>query len=729
MARLIFQDFETQSSKDLPTVGTMNYVLDTSTQALLWSWGIDDDPIKLWIPGWLLDALVPEVALFVKSRVSAAGDCPAEVVEAMASPDGYLVGWNQGFDRAVWQQIATPENGFPEIRIEQTLDAMSQAGASNLPGALDFAGRALNLGVKTIGGKAVMLRFADAARPLPGSPADIEVLMAGGKTREQAVAEAISMWDLYLTYSVQDTELMRQVWRCTRQLDGTEWQEYWTSEKINDRGMLADLDVCRGAAAYREEEAKHVIEQIKEITQGQIAGPTFTAQINTWLYDRLPDDLAETMVKARDDEGYVTRLTGAKDVMTRLLEEIQVSDTPPSDDVIDLLEVLEFGRSSSAVKFQKILNQSVDGRLGGSYVFNGAGQTGRFSSRGVQVHNLPRAYLDDELDVLDLIAAGLPIERLREIGPVSSVLSKLIRPTFVAPPGKLLVWGDWSAIEARITPWLAGTRDAEQAVLEPFRQSDLDPSVPDVYVLNAATVFRVDPYVLWERYKNGDPEAKAMRQAGKVMVLSLGFRGSIGALMAMARGYGIKITAEEARVWVDGWRDRNRWNKRYGVAVETAAFAAMRSPMSLQKAGRLTYQYAPELMGGTLVCFLPDGRPIVYPMAKIVKVEKFEKKVDAITYLNGMGRRSLWDGLQIENGTQATAASILRQTLVRLEQEETEAETVLHTHDEVGCEVDETKAEGFAGRIKETMERGFDWTEGLPLAAEVSTSWFYTKNP
>ena len=69
------------------------------------------------------------------------------------------------------------------------------------------------------------------------------------------------------------------------------------------------------------------------------------------------------------------------------------------------------------------------------------------------------------IDVLDMIAAGLPIEKLREIGPVSSVLAKLIRPTFIAPMGKLLVWGDWSAIEARVTPWLAATRDAEEAVL------------------------------------------------------------------------------------------------------------------------------------------------------------------------------------------------------------------------------------------------------------------------
>lgn len=195
----------------------------------------------------------------------------------------------------------------------------------------------------------------------------------------------------------------------------------------------------------------------------------------------------------------------------------------------------------------------------------------------------------------------------------------------------------------------------------------------------------------------------------------------------MARNYGMRLSDEEAKVWVDGWRDRNRWNKRFGERVEEAAFAAMNQPMSLQQAGRLAYQYVPDLMGGTLVCFLPDRRPIVYPMARIEQIEKFGKTQHAITYLNGMGRRSLWDGLQIENGTQATAASILRQTLVRLHEEETEAEIVLHTHDEVGGEVDEARAGAFAERLEAAMVRGFDWTEGLPLAAEVTTNWFYTK--
>jgi DNA polymerase bacteriophage-type len=726
MTNICFFDWETRSLSDLPTTGTLRYVLDPSTQPLLLSWAIDDDPVKLWCPD-LQPELVPEVWAYVEGRMTDVGARPMRLGVLLQQPDGYVCAWNCAFDRQVWQQIATPDYGFPELKIEQTLDAMCQGLASNLPGSLDFAGRALGLGTKTVGGKAIMKRFADAAQPLPGSPADIEALMAKGLSRARAIEVAIESWVLYLDYSVQDTELLRDVWKCTRPLDATEWAEYWVSERINDRGMLADLDVCRGAAAYHEEEAAYVVEQVKELTQGQIAGPTFTAQINNWVYDRLPDDLAELMVKKRDEEGYVTNLTGDKNIMTRLLEEIQTSDTPPADEVIDLLEVLQYGRSSSALKFQKILNQEVDGRLGGSYIFNGAGQTGRFSSRGVQVHNLPRAHLKNELDVLDMIAGGLPIEDLRKIGPVSSVLAKLIRPTFIAPEGKLLVWGDWSAIEARVTPWLAATRDAEEAVLAPFRESDADPDMPDVYILNAAQVFKIDPRVLWERYKNGDPEAKAMRQAGKVMVLSLGFRGSVGALKAMAKNYGIRLSNEEAKTWVDGWRDRNRWNKRFGVKCEEAAFTAVRQPGSMQRAGRLSYQFAPGLMGGTLICFLPDGRPIVYPKAKIAKVEKFGKEQDAITYLNGMGRRGLWDGLQIENGTQATAASILRQTLVRLEAEEPTAETVLHTHDEVGAEVDDTIASGFAERLESVMVRGFDWTGGLPLAAEVTTDWYYHK--
>ena len=195
----------------------------------------------------------------------------------------------------------------------------------------------------------------------------------------------------------------------------------------------------------------------------------------------------------------------------------------------------------------------------------------------------------------------------------------------------------------------------------------------------------------------------------------------------MARGYGMKLSNEAAQKIVDGWRDRNRWARKFGDQCEDAAFAAISHAEEEQKAGRLSYVYIPQMMRGTLLCRLPDGRFIAYPMARVEDVEKFGRMNRTITYLNGMGRRSLWSGLQVENVTQATAASMLRQTLVHLEQNETEAQIIGHTHDEVICEIDEDQTEAFADRLKRVMVAGFDWTKGLPLGAEVKSDWYYHK--
>jgi DNA polymerase len=698
-------DWETRSELDLTIVGGALYAKHASTMPLLLSWAVDDGPVKLWVPD-LSSHLSPKVWSFVKGYVDAVGAFPPELHAFAKSAGCYWVAWNMAFDRQIAQHCATPRFGFPDMPTTKTLDAMAQAAASNLPGRLDMAGRVLGLGSKTVGGKGIMKKFADAGTPMPDNVDD---------------------WKTYLDYSRQDTVLMRDIWKVTRPLDASEWQEYWVSEAINDRGMLADLDVCRGALKYRAEDEAYNRDEIKRLTHGAVPAVTMTARINGWMYPRLSHELQEFMVKERNEAGEPTKFTLSKDTIGRLLEEISLSDTPPEDEVVEVLELLQFGRSSSAVKFEKILNQADEGRLKGSYVFNGAGQTGRYSSRGVQVHNLPRKSMNTranpklELDLLDMIAAQEPIEKLRQYGPVSSTLSKLIRPTFHAPKGRLLVWGDWAAIEARVAPWLANSHSARKAVLEPFETG------ADLYILNAESIFGVPADVILERYNNGDKEANEMRQSGKVAVLALGFLGGAGALKAMARGYGMKLSNEDAQKIVDGWRERNRWARIFGDQCEGAAFSAMNNPTTTFDAGLLQYVFMPNLLRGTLLCRLPDGRFLSYPMAKIEEIEKFDKPTMAITYLNGAGRRSLWTGLQIENCTQATAASLLRQTLVRIESTVSDADIVGHTHDEVICETDEDNAELFADRLKSIMLEGFDWTTGLPLGAEVKTSWYYRK--
>lgn len=154
----------------------------------------------------------------------------------------------------------------------------------------------------------------------------------------------------------------------------------------------------------------------------------------------------------------------------------------------------------------------------------------------------------------------------------------------------------------------------------------------------------------------------------------------------------------------------------------------MNSPGSAQKAGRLTFCFYPDLMGGSLVTFLPCGRPLVYPQARYAKIERFGKETTALTYLNGMGRGVTYGGKLGQNGCQAAAASLLRATMSRLEDTETEADIIGHTHDEIVNEIDEDRAEGFAERLLDAMVTGFAWTEGLPLKADISTSYYYTKS-
>ena len=56
----------------------------------------------------------------------------------------------------------------------------------------------------------------------------------------------------------------------------------------------------------------------------------------------------------------------------------------------------------------------------------------------------------------------------------------------------MFVWSDWSAIEARITPWLAASPGADK-VLDIFRANDRDPALPDIYTLAAADILHKRP--------------------------------------------------------------------------------------------------------------------------------------------------------------------------------------------------------------------------------------------
>ena len=190
--------------------------------------------------------------------------------------------------------------------------------------------------------------------------------------------------------------------------------------------------------------------------------------------------------------------------------------------------------------------------------------------------------------------------------PVARKLALLVRPALVAGPGKVFVWSDWSAIEARITPWLAASPGAEK-VLDIFRANDADPTRPDIYTIAAADVLHKDPSAV----------TKTERGIGKVSTLALGFGGSVGALQRMALNYRIHLDDAEARRIVDAWREANPWAREFwGVHRDGESFglwgAAMRAweiPGEITTAGRIAFVYREDYLGGVAVHGAAVGPP------------------------------------------------------------------------------------------------------------------------
>ena len=227
---------------------------------------------------------------------------------------------------------------------------------------------------------------------------------------------------------------------------------------------------------------------------------------------------------------------------------------------------------------------------------------------------------------------------------------------------------------------------------------------------------------------------KAQRQShGKVPELSLGFGGARGALLSMASAYGVVIGDEQAEQMVEQWREDNPWARAFWNKLWEAIESAMRTHKVWFKAGRVAYAYMPGLLGGSLLCALPGGRLLTYPQCRWEQNEVLNKRTGEkerrwqITYRKGHGRAALWYGKACENIVQATAGSLLRDTLVALRDMSRWMPVVLHTHDDICVEVDEDLTDEAAKVLASTMQEETEWSAGLPLAVDVSANWYFTK--
>jgi DNA polymerase len=726
-----FIDFETRSPVDIDA-GTYRYM--GGADALIWAYAIGDAPaVTVSVPDYSCPLRWADMPDAVKRHH-----------DKVLAGKAIWAAYHAAFDRAAWN-YATVD--FPLMAPEHIIDVMVQTSAAGLPQGLGDAAK-----------------FAGCSHKAPTGRALIELFCLGGGGRPET--HPIE-WQQFNDYAAQDVEVMRELFLLTLQLSEAEWQEYWAAERINARGVGVDLGLAKAAARMAAIDAGHMGAELKQLSGGAVAKVTETAKMIRWLRRVLDPDCIALMTRreAEVDEDTGEEVKPRKDTLTRARLRQLIVRLAAKEGITDIerralrmLEIRHYGGSTTPAKFGRMLEQEVDGVLMGQYTFGGAPQTGRFSSRGVQIHNLMRSALRYEIDALDALVGGCSHEAFQRLGddaPVSRKLSMLVRAALVpTEPNHCFVWDDFSQIEARVLPWLADSPEAE-ARLDIFREVDADPTLPDLYVRSVAAMMKISV----------DEVDETLRQRGKVAELACGFGGGRGALQNMAANYDMALDDTQASEIVAQWREANPWavafwgahRKGVSAVVEPededpdidhpgalgspprqsyglwgAANRAIEAPGTEQVAGRVMYIFVPDYLGGSLLCKLPSGRFLTYRKAKWETVH--EKDDDGIvisssyelTFARGYGRVKMWPGFLAENVTQAVAADVLRGTLTRLDRK-TNFDVRAHTHDEVLVQCPEEAAGWIAKQLTQVMEEGFDWSEGLPLKAEPTVARWYSK--
>jgi DNA polymerase bacteriophage-type len=550
-------------------------------------------------------------------------------------------------------------------------------------------------------------------------------------------------WERFRSYARDDVAAMRDVFFATMPLTRREWREYHAVEAINHRGVPVDMPFVRQAVKLSALLTETSNADIARLTEGKVRTVNQSAALLDWIryelralpeVDRILTREVDLVEDEDGEERAVAKLSLGRSHVEELIAYLDRVDeekglTDSEWRVLQVLEVRLYGASATPKKYKKIeALVEGDGRVRGQYVFGGAAATGRMSGRGFQPQNLARATIGsllDEVAAIEMVTEqGVTcFDDLKERwGPVGRTLSRLIRPAIVAPPGKALVWADWSAIEARVLPWIAGSEGGDEFV-DVFRQNDLDPSAPDIYRVDAGRLLGKPP----------EEVTKQERQShGKIPRLALGFGGGKGALFAMARAYGASFTDGEAQDIVDGWRRENKWAVRLWDQIWEAVLWCMENPSLPREAGRMTYVFDAGYLRGTLFGVLPCGRLLLYPGLRWADVEQKNKQTGEVTVRRSLTVRQARARVPLShltltnNAVQGAAASLLRDALVRVEREPL-LETVVVTHDEIVCLCDEGRVDEAKAALMAIMLDTPAWADGLPVAAEATSGWWYSK--
>lgn len=646
--RRLLVDIETYSSADIARAGSFKYIESDDFEILLLAYAWDKEPVRVID----LTAVTPE------SGAELAG-----VVAGLLDPDVVKVAHNSAFERAALARFTGQY-----LPPEEWEDTMILAAYNGLPMSLDAAGAALRLRDQKIKEGAALIRYFCT----PCAPT-----VAGGGRTHNRPEHAPDKWARFIEYCRRDVEVTQAIYYRLNSYPVTTFERrVWALDaRINERGVPVDVPMVEAAIAVDERSRAHYTAELRQLTG--LENPNSVAQLKSWLESAGLD--CGSLNKAA-----VTDLLG------------QTCD-PTTRRVLELRQLL--GKTSTKKYRAMLAAAGKDHRVRGITQYYGAGRTGRWAGRLVQLQNLPQNHLDDLESVRRLVTEQDLATLELAFDSVPDVLSQLIRTALVARPGCTFLVCDYSAIEARVIAYLA----REQWRMDVFAQGG------DIYCSSASQMFKV-PVV--KHGINGH-----LRQKGKIAELACGYGGGVGALKAFGADK-MGLTEDEMRQIVAQWRAASPSIPRFWRDAERAALRALETP------GR-TYtlpcgvRYRKDADG--LRCRLPSGRMLTYWGAR--------PEGGGICFMgqNQTTRKwettETWGGKLVENIVQAYARDCLAVAMLRLEQ--AGYDIVFHVHDEIIAEAPEgSRWQDMA----EIMGRPIDWAPGLLLRGDGYETGFYRKD-
>ena len=661
-------DIETYSSIDLTKSGVYKYI-QNDFEILLIAYAYDDEEIKI-------------IDLKNNEKI------PEKLKEDILDENIIKTAFNANFERVCLSKYFNTYLSPKMFRCTQV-----HALYLGLPHGLENVAKSLRLKEQKLEEGKSLIRFFNKRENLDLLTSNNENIKKG---------EVLKKYEEFKKYCINDVKVERSIRKILEKvkLPESEQKLWQLDQEINDRGVLVDSKLLNNAIYYDNYFKNILIEKLKTITN--INNPKSNNQMKDYL-----NSLGLNVNSL------------SKESIESLLNSDEVKKNPHYEKIKEVLHLRKMLNKTSTKKYESMKRCMCDDeRIRGLFQFYGANRTGRWAGRLVQVQNLPQNKINNLEKVREKIRNDIIKDfpsRKKEFNKnlnlnlynnenLSSLLSQLIRTTFIPKKNHRFIIADFSAIEARIIAYLSN----EKWRIDVFNTHG------KIYEASASKMFKVDI--------NEITKESELRQKGKIAELALGYQGGVGALVSMG-AYNMNLCESELIEIVKAFRSSNPnivklWNNAQKAFIEAVK---NKSVVHIDKNISFIYE------GNILFIKLPSGRRLSYIRPKIDYNNIFNKYI--ITYegvdptTKKSKRLTTYGGKLVENIVQAIARDVLAQSMINLKNHG--FNIVMHVHDEIVLEVEENVSS--IEEVCEIMCKENKYLKGLKLKADGFESKYYKK--